>query len=87
MFSNDIFKGPVQCLSMQVVIKCFLLNPEKVWRHFVFKKNAKTAQLRRIFRKKMTSSSRRLGGTIFKRGGGGARPRAPKSGTRNRDLR
>jgi len=32
----NTFKGRVQCFSMQVVInKCFLLNPEQIWRIFV----------------------------------------------------
>jgi len=42
----DRFKGPVQCLPMQVVMnKCFLLNPEKKAQiHLVvFEKNTKTA--------------------------------------------
>jgi len=43
------FKGRVHCFSMQVVmIKCFLLNPEKNLvqiQFFVFEKNAKIAPL------------------------------------------
>jgi len=36
-------KGPVQCFSMQVVMnKCFLLNPEKIWRRSVCRFREKT---------------------------------------------
>jgi len=44
-----LFKGRVHCFSMQVVLKCFLLNPEKKknWRRFIvllFEKNAPLIQ-------------------------------------------
>jgi len=37
------FKGRVHCFSMQVVMnKCFILNPEKIWRRFVLSFSRKT---------------------------------------------